>query len=761
MALQCGRFSESGEEFLITRPDRLPREWYNYVWNESFLCQTTVDGAGGSFYRHPAGMRTQLNGGSRRIYVRNRQTGDCCGFPKGDPDDEVTFGQGYTTYRRKWRGIELSFQITVPKGIKGELWCMQVVNTTGEDLDLSVFSFMDISLLGYFTPFQILCLSSKFEPDSGVLTFVNTDSCCTSPYFNGFVASDAPVAGFDAVRGLFVGWQSASLETPKAVVAGKCTNTPYAGYGPAGVLQTELRVQADETKAVRYLYGIHESREEVAAAMKAAFAPRSGPIMQTGPSDEARAKNDRFVVDTPDAELNRLFNSWAKHNLRFCVDWTRIYSRGFRDVLQDAMGVTALDPASARESLLAAMAHVYRSGRCVRAWDAVSTTLSEEFYADGPVWIPLAVNAYIRETGDTAILDEQCPYLDGGKGSLLEHMLAAVRFLYEDRGRHGLCRIHDGDWCDTAHLLGKKGRGVGVWLTIALHKALAEVGELAEFLGDAALAGEMATKGQVLREVVNEAGWDGEWFLIAYNDDGRPIGTGTDATGRVFLNPQSWAVISGITSEQRRQACLKAIDEHLDSGVGPVLLSPPFTEMDRSIGTITGFAPGLIENGSCYCHAAAFKIVADCATGRGDRAYRTLRAIMPGGDADQTNPDADCPPFAFTNSRAALCHPYLGGRSLGIWATGTVAWCWMALTEWMLGVRKSFSGLQVDPCIPSEWSGFSVRRRYRGCEYEITVSNPDHVQCGVKEVTVAGEPFAGESLPIEPGRKVLVRVTMG
>ncbi|MBC7765446.1 MAG: glycosyl transferase, partial [Hyphomonadaceae bacterium] len=389
------------------------------------------------------------------------------------------------------------------------------------------------------------------------------------------------------------------------------------------------------------------------------------------------------------------------------------------------------------------------------------TALTHEFYADGPVWIAPAVYSYIAETGDDAILDLDVPYFDEGSSSVWEHMLTAVRFLYNDRGEHGLCHIHDGDWCDTAHLLGKKGIGEGVWLSIALYNTLQTVIEIAHGTGRLAVLPELMAMAEDIKEKVNEHGWDGDWYLIAYNDEGRKIGSHESEEGKLFLNPQSWAVLSGIAPYERVQKCFEAIDKKLDTWIGPLLLTPAFTKKDITIGSITGFHPGTIENGACYCHAASFKIVADCKAGRGEQAYETLMKIVPGGTADDMNEQADCPPYAFTNCRYSPEHPYLAGRFLNTWITGTVSWCWQAMTEWILGVRKTLDGLLIDPCIPAKWEGFTVSREYRGTIYHIEVKNPKHLNKGVQSIIINGKEIAGNIIPICKEKEVQVLVVMG
>jgi cellobiose phosphorylase len=724
---QCGHFSESGEEYILEHRDLEPRQWLNYLWNNRFIAQTTADGDGQSFFRHVGGIRTQLNGGPRRIYLRDRVSREVHAFPT--TSTEVVFGQSYTTWRGEWQGIRIELQISVTDDLPAELWTMRLTETTGRNREFDLISAMQIDLSGYPTPFHITSIRSEYDSARNLLKFVNIDVACPHPYFNGFAACDQPVQHYDAASMMFAG--KGSFDAPGSLQdGGNLTNTPYGGYGAIAALQTAVCLNGDETSNVRFVYGIYDELPELQNGIAKLFA--SPADWRNGPTATDRARNERFMMTTPDAELNRLFNSWAKHNLQFCIHWTRIYSRGFRDVLQDAMGASTIDPDQSREKILAALGHVYRSGRCVRAWDAVNT-----------------------------LLEEVVPWHDGGEASVFDHLLAALNFLYGDRDERGLCRIHDGDWADMCQTLGREGRGVGVWLSIALYNALNETGKLAQHLDKDDLATQMQTRAAEVKQAVNAHGWDGQWYLFAHNDENRAIGTAAAKEGRIFLNPQSWAVLSGLAEGERKQACLKAIDTELDSTIGPYLLAPAYTDMDAGVGSVTGSPTGVIENGSCYCHAAAFKIVADCVAGRGAQAYKTLRAIMPGGSADQQIENADCPPFAFTNSRAAMWHPYLAGRSLGLWVTGTVAWSWVACTEYILGIRKTFDGLIIDPCIPAQWDGFSVQRLYRGCTYEITVANPEHVEHGVREIRVDGEIWKEPVLPIRPGRIVKVVVTMG
>lgn len=758
---QYGRFNESGSEYII-EDQIIPRKWNNFLWNDNFLCEIEHDGCGKSFYRHKSGLRSDLIKGKRCIFIRDDEKANYWSFPGSGNEDRTVHGLGYTVFSKEKEGLSASFKMTVPGDIKGEAWIITLTNNTNKKIKRTVFTFAELELAGYLTPFGCKwSIPVTYNKDLNGFVFINNDAYCPDDNFHAFMITDTEFKAFETVPEKFYGI-GRGLGNPIAVERGSCESTFNCGSGEyVGVLQYEIELEPGASKEISIIYGVFEELEEAYAVKKKYHLEGKTETALEEVKNGVENYLEGVEINTPDNEINRLFNLWVKHNLKLTAQWTRVYSRGFRDTLQDTAGITSLDTTIARENILESMTHIFKSGRCVRAWGAISGVLKDEFYADGPVWIPLAVNAYICETGDISILDEICEYQDGGKGTVLEHMTAAIKFLYNDKGEHGLSLIHDGDWCDTAHLLGKKGKGEGIWLTIALFNAIKEVIKLAEYISNDKLKAEMEEMSEWVKATVNIEGWDGNWFLIAYNDDGRKIGSNENKEGKVFLNPQSWAVISGITSPEREKQCLEAIDEHLDTWLGPLLLTPAFTSKDMGIGTLSGYHPGTIENGSCYCHAASFKIVADCIAGRGNKAYETMKKIMPGGSADAQNPIADCPPYAFTNCRFAPDHPYLAGRTLGTWLTGTVSWAWQAMTEWMLGVRRTFNGLLIDPCVPEEWSEFSIRRKFRGSVYNVTVLNPEHVQRGVKEIYLDGELYNGTVLPLTTGKIHEVKVIMG
>jgi len=322
------------------------------------------------------------------------------------------------------------------------------------------------------------------------------------------------------------------------------------------------------------------------------------------------------------ARVHLFANHWLKQQVQLCAKIGRDGGKGFRDQLQDAWAVAAFHPSLARSKILETLRYEYADGRRERGWLPVQ----HHVYSDGTVWIPIALNGYLKETGDASILHEVAPYLDGGSGTALGHALVALRNSFSGTGGHGLVHALEGDWNDSLNMIGREGRGESVWTSIALVLALREMAEIAaHVLGDAALAREMLEKARAMSDAVNAAAWDGRWYLAAYNDDGEKVGSRAESEGRVYLNSQTWAILAGVARGERLESCLRALDSLLDSPYGPLTLYPPYTKFNPSIGRLTSFVPGIWENGTPYCHGGTFKIVSDCACGRGDAAVHCLK----------------------------------------------------------------------------------------------------------------------------------------
>lgn len=459
--------------------------------------------------------------------------------------------------------------------------------------------------------------------------------------------------------------------------------------------------------------------------------------------ERKKRMTEDIVIQTPDSKINNLVNRWIKQQIQLCAEVGRDIGKGFRDQLQDAWAITAFNPHLAKEKIIETLRYQNSDGSCVRAWLPLDTHI----YSDGPVWIPPVVNAYLKETGDHSSLGITVPYLDKGEGTVWEHMLLAVRYSSDDTGTRGLVLAHDGDWNDSLNGIGIKGRGESVWTSVALYYALNNVREIAGYiLNDTDLEEELLMRAEKIKATVNSTGWDGEWYLAGYNDEGEKVGSCAEKEGSTYLNSQTWAVMVGVAEGERMEQCLRIVDEKLDSLYGPLTLYPTYTSYNPSIGRLTSFIPGIWENGTPYCHGGTFKIVADCCAGRGNKAYETMMKILPDSDSNPSD-YSGCEPYALTNMYFGPDNPK-AGKTMFAWVTGTAGWMFRSVTQYIMGFYPGFDEITIKPCIPDFWVRCSMKRAYRGDMYNILIINKNRSQSGVSKVVVDGKEIEGNRFKI-------------
>ena len=409
----------------------------------------------------------------------------------------------------------------------------------------------------------------------------------------------------------------------------------------------------------------------------------------------------------------------------------------------------------AKGKILETLMYEYSDGRCVRGW----LPLDHHIYSDGPVWVTPTVNAYIKETGDVDFLNHPVKYLDEGEDTVWEHILTAMRFVSDDVGEHGLVHSRDGDWNDSLNMTGLLGKGESVWTSIALCYALKNAAEIAEaLLGDNAIRDEMLERRERMIKAINAEAWDGEWYLAAINDYNEKVGSHEESEGKIYLNSQTWAILSEVASGERAEKCIESVDKYLDSDYGPLTLYPTYTKFNNRIGRLTSFIPGIWENGTPYCHGGTFKVVADCLLGRGDKAYETILKIMPNSE---TNPSthSGCEPYALTNMYFGPDNPRRG-ETLFAWVTGTAGWMFRAVVQYMMGFHPEYNGFSIKPCIPAEWGEVTLTRKFRGDTYNVTIKNESGAQSGVKSVTLDGVEVGASIKLVGDGNTHNVVVTM-
>ncbi|MDR1891566.1 MAG: hypothetical protein LBQ48_00925, partial [Oscillospiraceae bacterium] len=607
---------------------------------------------------------------------------------------------------------------------------------------LSLYSYAEFDLTGYsrYSDYNSY-VHAEYDSDSNLIVCFNGAMERPHAWFNGFMASDLAPVAFDTSKAAFLGVYGSIFE-PDGLKSEKLSGSKAGCEQMAGALQHDFDLQSGESVRLQVLIGVVDSMETGKQITKSLFCPGKIEADFSALTLAKQELSERVFIETPDEKLNALTNSWLKQQIQLCAEAGRDTGKGFRDQLQDAWASATFNPALAREKILETLTHMYADGRCVRGW----LPLDSHIYSDGPVWIPPAVNAYIKETGDIGFLEHPVQYLDGGEDTVWEHILTAMRFASDDTGAHGLVHSRDGDWNDSLNMTGLEGRGESVWTSIALCYALQNTAEMADrLMGRSDIKAEMAEREARMKEAVNGAGWDGQWYLAAINDFGESVGSHTEKEGMIYLNSQTWAILAGVADADRREKCLDALDTYLDSAYGPLTLYPTYTSFNNRIGRLTGFVPGIWENGTPYCHGGTFKVVADCLCGRGDKAYETVLKILPDSKG---NPSvySGCEPYALTNMYFGPDNPR-AGKTVFAWVTGTAGWMFRAITQHMLGFTPAYDGFTVNPCIPSNWEKAVLRRKFRGDTYIITIHNGSGAQSGVQRLEVDGK--AMETLHIK------------
>lgn len=724
-----GYFSQDGSEYVIT-DYKPPRILMNYMWNDKFFSGVNHFGSGeGCYIGHAAkyndskerGKSFLINGGNRYFYIRDEETGEFWNpgwYPvkRNINNYSCTCGLGYSIIQSEYNGVSVSLRGFVDKEDPVEIWTIKIKNNSSGKKDIKVFSFVEFSLIGYEQYCGMQAYSyCKFFKDSNMVFAYNNAIEKPHGWYNGYIASNDDVTGFDSSKEKFFG-SYGDASSPIAVKDGNCSNSEASSEGFCGALENQITLNSCEEKTFNIIIGSTNSVETATSTVKRLFTKGTIESEFQQLKEKNKKMIDDIVIITPDKRLNSLVNNWIKQQIQLCIEVGRGSMKGFRDQLQDSWGAASINPEMARRKILETLANEYSDGRCVRGFSPIDPHI----YSDGPVWIAPAINGYIKETGDETILDEKTPYLDGGQGTVWEHILIAVRHSSDDIGERGLVLARDGDWNDSLNLMGIGGKGESVWTSIALYNALLNTAEISRYIkNDTTIETEMVNRANMIKNSVNTNGWDGEWYLAGYNDKGEKVGTKSEKEGRIYLNSQTWAVYSGIADEEKKNMCIESVDKNLNSQYGPLTLYPAYTKLNSSIGRLTGFVPGIWENGTPYCHGGTFKVVADCCANRPNEAYESIKKILP--DSDQNPCDhSGCEPYALTNMYYGPDHQYKGKTLFG-WVTGTAGWMFRAITEYIFGFHPEYDHIRIAPCIPDEWPSCSMKRKFRGDTYLLRI----------------------------------------
>jgi cellobiose phosphorylase len=789
-----GRFSDDGREFLITDV-RTPSPWINYLENGRYFATISANGGGISYDRSPLHgriTRYRINDvppdrPGKYIYVKDRDSGEVWSLtwqPVGrEPASayRAAHGFGYTRAEAEVEGIASSVVFLVPPEDDREIWKAVLTNRTKRPRRLAVVGYVELALGHALVDLINQCDDQHFNRahfEKGLdavfatKTYWVTETRGTQHQENkewdrwAFFTVNRPVAAYETVRERFIG-PFRNEANPIALESGLSSKDMDCGNAVAA-LEVDLELGPGESADVIFSLGVI-AKPDFERTKGEIVRKYRDPASVEAALGRVREGWDRFLgharAATPDPEADIFLNFWIPYQAKVAFDVGRVASfyywgigRGFgyRDTAQDTIAIVIADPERARARVGLLARQMRRDGKVYHHFYGDGEGEFTE-HCDDPLWFILAVTEYIKETGDHGLLAAKEPFLDGGEGTILEHLMAVVRFAGANLGAHGLPKFGRGDWNDTLDYIGGKDGGESVWGAMFY---AAMLGRLTELL-DVAKAGGHGVEARALRDRLVEAlekyAWDGDWYIRAFGEAGRKIGSKENAAGRIFVNTQSWAVIAGLPDRARLVRAMDSLAEHLDTPYGPKICAPAFREIDPKIGLITRCVRGKKENGAVFCHPAAWVIQAECLLGRGDRAFAYFRKMLPGRIAQET---FCAEPYVYSQYITSDEHE-TAGKASHSWQTGTAAWMYRVGYDDILGLRPSYQGLVVDPVIPAAWKGFKAERVFRGARYLVEVENPDGVARGVVSIHVDGRPVEGPIAPRPAGSVCRVSVKMG
>jgi len=785
-----GYFDEANREYVITNP-ALPQPWHNYIHNDEYAGLVTHTGGGASFWKDPLRLRllrykfhlAPYDRPGRYVYIRDRSSGrfwSATWAPVQTPLSRTKFrchvGMGYNRIVTVHDGIAAEMLYFVPPDDALEIWRLTLTNRSRRPRRLRTFSYAEFAVWGVMRDLLNIdnaAACARLAYKDGVFWHTtpndvgSTVGTATWVFPVGYFASDARPVGYDGSRDHFLG-VCRDESRPVVVENGRSTNICANGLYPIASLAHDWDLKPGQSRTVTYQLGAAMSRRPLLRRI-AKYRRPEVVEKQFGKLKAAwESRLSVFQARTPDSRFNATVNTWCPYqvtNVTYTgkavspVNWGGGASMGFRDNGQWLMATVATDPALARKNI-EILSHVqHRDGTFTKlfappAWDG------ESGFLDDQAWYPIFVNAYLKETGDFAILAERFSFVEGGRMALLDKLAFGAQVLWDRRGPRGLPATGHADWNDSLNPTPRESESVfNAMMFCAACRALEEIyAELAR-PGDARL---WAKRRKKMAAAIDAGAWDGAWYCRTFlAGSGRVLGSRKSAGwGKIFLEPQAWAALCRSLPPQRARAAMDSARKMLATPFGLRLVSPPCPKFEKEIGSVGILNMGFKENGSVYSHPNAWAACAEAALGRGDLAFKTFMAFQPIVMNDKAD-IREIEPYVL--SAQVQAKPFIKpGRGRNPWVTGSVAWSWLAATQYILGIWPEYHGLRIDPCIPSSWDGFEVTRRFRGGVYHVKVRNPHGVCRGVARLRVGGEQIEGNvaPLPERKGQDVRIEATL-
>ena len=811
--MKFGFFDDANREYVITTP-KTPLPWINYLGNKDFFSLISNTCGGYSFYKDAKLLRltryrynnVPYDNNGKYIYIKN---GDTVWNPGWQPvktaldSYECRHGLGYSKFTSSKDSIKASLLTFVPMNDSCEVTQLQVTNEGSTKADLQVFSYVEFCLWNAdddMKNFQRNLSTGEVEVVDSTI-FHKTEYRERRNHYAVY-SVNTKVDGFDTSRDEFLGAYNGP-DHPDAVLEGKSRNSVASGWSPIASHQLNVSLEPGETKSFIFVLGYVENPEdEKWESHQVINKKRAWELLDRYKTDAdvekalAELKDywnellSIYHVESSNEKVDRMVNIWNQYQCMVTFNMSRSASyyesgigrgMGFRDSCQDLLGFVHLIPDRARERIIDIASTQFQDGSAYHQYQPLTKKGNSDIgsgFNDDPLWLIAGTSAYIRETGDVSILKEMVPY-DNDMSvatTLMGHLKRSFDYIVNHKGPHELPLIGRADWNDCLNLNcfsehpGESFQTFGpsegpvaesVFIAGMFVKYGEEYAQLCEILGDNDEAKYVRAEVEKMYKAVTTAGWDGEWFVRAYDAYSNKVGSKECKEGQIYIEPQGFCVLAGIgVKEGLAEKALKSVKERLDTKYGVMILQPAYTEYHLELGEVSSYPPGYKENAGIFCHNNPWVSIAETVLGHGDRAFEIYQKTCPAYIEDIS--EIHCTePYVYSQMVAGRDAKFFG-QGKNSWLTGTAAWTFVNISQYILGVYPTHNGLSVDPCIPEGFGDFTITRKYRGVKYNITVNNSAGVQKGVDHLVVDGVSVDGTVIPYDASKKeVNVEVVMG
>jgi cellobiose phosphorylase len=811
--MKFGHFDDERREYVITNP-RTPWPWINYLGNEDFFSLISNTAGGYCFYKDAKFRRitryrynnVPMDAGGRYFYIKDGDTIWNPGWkPCKTPLDsyECRHGMNYTIINGAKNGVEAEVTFFVPLNTYAEVHKVKLTNNSKETKKLKLFSFIEWCLWNAAADmenFQRNFSTGEVEIEGSTI-YHKTEYRERRDHY-AFYSVNAPIQGYDTDRESFLGLYN-GFDEPEAVLEGKPRMSFAHGWSPIASHYIEVELKPGESKDYVFVLGYVENKQEEKWESKGVINKKKAhdilaKLDTTAKVDalfaELRTYWDNllntFVLKSGNDKLDRMVNIWNQYQCMITFNFSRSASffesgigrgMGFRDSNQDLVGFVHQIPSRARQRIIDIASTQFPDGGCYHQYQPLTKRGNNDIgggFNDDPMWLIFGTVAYVKETGDFSILDEKVPFDNqpGSEKTLFEHLTISFDHVVKNLGPHMLPLIGRADWNDCLNLncfswdpnesfQTTENKTEGTKAESLMIAGLFVVSgkdyvELCREMGKGTEADRAEKCVNSMVDAVKKHGWDGDWYVRAYDYYGKPIGSKQNKEGKIFIESQGWCTMAGIGLEDGMvKKSLDSVKKYMDTPNGIVLCNPAYTEYIVDYGEISSYPEGYKENAGIFCHNNPWVIIGETVLGRGDYAWDYFSKICPSYTEDKSELHK-VEPYVYSQMIAGK-DSAKPGEAKNSWLTGTAAWNWYAISQFILGIKPSYKGIMMDPCIPADWKGFHVSRIFRGATFEIEVKNTG-VMKGVKSITVNGKAVAGNIIPMQPKGSVnKVEVVMG